>query len=231
MPPPSDASTATRWLAVSRRDPPPIRPSSTESDQPRYSAVQPVPAALPDDPTLSFSTTCTIPTVQEMSPCTLGWDKESLGRTLCNRARAIITAAVESGTPWTVDSVAQELNITGAHLHRQFKRHFDLTPRSFAASLSKVHMTSDGSTMSHQDCQSDLLDLAQDCPHIQDVHFPNLPFSLDFGDGLDDVYFTSPNIQSHSEKTCTELNPSETWNFDIQQLLSIEDVVYDVEDE
>jgi hypothetical protein len=85
--------------------------------------------------------------------------------------------------------------------------------------------------MPHPECQSDLLDLAQDCPHIQDALLPNLPFSLDVGDGLDDVFFTSPNIQGHSEKACTELNQSETWDFEIQQLLSIKDIVYDLEDE
>lgn len=237
MPLPSDASTTTRWLAVSRRDPAAnssflygvkstqifCRPTCPGRVARRSNVI------FFDNQHQAFD--AGYRPCKRCQPCTLGWDKESMGRTLCNRARAIIVTAVENGTPWTVDGVAQELNITGAHLHRQFKRHFDITPRSFAASLTKAHITSDDSTVPHPDCQPDLLDLAQDCPHIQDVLLPNLPFSLDVGDGLDDVFFTPPNIRGHSEKECAERNQSEVWDFDIQPLLSIEDIVYNLEDE
>lgn len=43
--------------------------------------------------------------------------------------------AETDGTPWTVEVFARDLGISGAHLHREFKKHFGLTPKSFGASL------------------------------------------------------------------------------------------------
>lgn len=45
-------------------------------------------------------------------------------------------AAVTNGTPWTVEAFARDLGISGAHLHREFKKHCGLTPKSFGASLT-----------------------------------------------------------------------------------------------
>lgn len=39
------------------------------------------------------------------------------------------------GRDRTVQSIAQELNVSSAHLHRLFKKCFNTTPKSFAASL------------------------------------------------------------------------------------------------
>lgn len=49
--------------------------------------------------------------------------------------------AETDGTPWTVEAFARDLGISGAHMHREFKKHFGLTPKSFGASLkSDTHL-------------------------------------------------------------------------------------------
>lgn len=45
--------------------------------------------------------------------------------------------AETDGTPWTVEAFARDLGVSGAHLHREFKKHFGLTPKSFGASLKR----------------------------------------------------------------------------------------------
>lgn len=46
--------------------------------------------------------------------------------------------------PWTVEAFARDLGISGAHLHREFKKHFGLTPKSFGASLNRdTHLKPD----------------------------------------------------------------------------------------
>lgn len=46
-------------------------------------------------------------------------------------------AAETKGTQWTVEAFARDLGVSGAHLHREFKKHFGLTPKSFGASLNR----------------------------------------------------------------------------------------------
>lgn len=49
--------------------------------------------------------------------------------------------AETDGTPWTVEAFARDLGVSGAHLHREFKKHFGFTPKSFGASLkSDTHL-------------------------------------------------------------------------------------------
>lgn len=54
---------------------------------------------------------------------------------LAQRLRNQIIVARTEGTPWTVEAFAKELGISGAHLHRQFKKHYLVTPKTFEASL------------------------------------------------------------------------------------------------
>lgn len=56
---------------------------------------------------------------------------------LAHCLRDLIVAAVTNGTPWTVEAFARDLGISGAHLHREFKKHCGLTPKSFGASLTR----------------------------------------------------------------------------------------------
>lgn len=51
--------------------------------------------------------------------------------------RDLIVIAETDGTPWTVEAFARDLGVSGAHLHREFKKHFGLTPKSFGASLNR----------------------------------------------------------------------------------------------
>lgn len=54
---------------------------------------------------------------------------------LAHCLRDLIVATEENGTPWTVEAFARDLGVSGAHLHREFKKHCGLTPKSFGVSL------------------------------------------------------------------------------------------------
>lgn len=58
--------------------------------------------------------------------------------------RDLIIAAQSKGAPWTVEAFAKEMGISGAHLHRQFKRHYKVTPKSFGASLKSGGLPQSG---------------------------------------------------------------------------------------
>ncbi|KAF3808873.1 Bifunctional transcriptional activator/DNA repair enzyme Ada [Colletotrichum gloeosporioides] len=70
---------------------------------------------------------------------------ENNGRKIAHRAHAMIMAAETDNVKWTVESLARKLGITSAHLHRQFKKWFLMTPKVFAASLGAA----DGSSAEH----------------------------------------------------------------------------------
>lgn len=69
-------------------------------------------------------------------PCSETWSRGSEGRALAQCLRDLIVTAETNGTPWTVEAFARDLGISGAHLHREFKKHCGLTPKSFGASLN-----------------------------------------------------------------------------------------------
>ncbi|EQB53429.1 hypothetical protein CGLO_06866 [Colletotrichum gloeosporioides Cg-14] len=78
-------------------------------------------------------------------PCNDSWSRENNGRESAHRAHAMIMAAETDNVKWTVESLARKLGITSAHLHRQFKKWFLMTPKVFAASLGAA----DGSSAEH----------------------------------------------------------------------------------
>lgn len=75
-------------------------------------------------------------------PCNDDWSRGNEGRVLAQCLRDRIVIAQTEGTSWTVEAFARELGISGAHLHRQFKRHYHLTPKSFGASFSRSRPSS-----------------------------------------------------------------------------------------
>lgn len=70
-------------------------------------------------------------------PCSETWSRGSEGRALAQCLRDLIVTAETNGTPWTVEAFARGLGVSGAHLHREFKKHCGLTPKSFGASLNR----------------------------------------------------------------------------------------------
>lgn len=80
-------------------------------------------------------------------PCNDAWSPESQGRAIANQAASRIAAAEASRSPWTVGIIARALGISEAHLHRQFKRWFRTTPKSFGASVKR---SAPKTTSSHQ---------------------------------------------------------------------------------
>lgn len=56
---------------------------------------------------------------------------------LAYRLRDLILAAEKNETQWTVEAFARKLGISTAHLHREFKKHCGLTPKSFRASIKR----------------------------------------------------------------------------------------------
>lgn len=77
-------------------------------------------------------------------PCSETWTRGSEGAALARCLRDMIAAAEEGGTAWTVEGFARGLGVSGAHLHREFKKHCGLTPRSFGASLRSGSFTDGG---------------------------------------------------------------------------------------
>lgn len=77
-------------------------------------------------------------------PCSETWSRGSEGRTLAYCLRDLIVAAEANGTPWTVEAFARDLGVSGAHLHREFKKYCGLTPKSFGASLNRGTSTRPG---------------------------------------------------------------------------------------
>jgi methylphosphotriester-DNA--protein-cysteine methyltransferase len=71
-------------------------------------------------------------------PCNSKWSRDSRGQVLAGRARELIAAAVAGETSWTVESCAAQLSISGAHLHRIFRKHFRTTPKAYAGSLQAI---------------------------------------------------------------------------------------------
>lgn len=138
---PPNASVSTRWLAVSRRD-------HTANSSFFYGAISTrifcrptCPGRLArrsnvvffDDQTQAVDSgyrPC-----KRCQPCNDEWSRGSEGRMLAYGLCDLIVAAHTGGTPWTVEAFAEELGTSGAHLHRQFKKHCHLTPKSFGASL------------------------------------------------------------------------------------------------
>ncbi|KAF4882225.1 Bifunctional transcriptional activator/DNA repair enzyme Ada [Colletotrichum fructicola] len=86
-------------------------------------------------------------------PCNDSWSRDNSGRRIAYRAHAMIVAAEADNVKWTVESMARKLGITSAHLHRQFKKCFLMTPKAFSASLgapegsSAGHMRLDGQAL------------------------------------------------------------------------------------
>ncbi|KAF4844127.1 Bifunctional transcriptional activator/DNA repair enzyme Ada [Colletotrichum siamense] len=77
-------------------------------------------------------------------PCNDSWSRENSGRRIAHRAHAMIVAAEADNVKWTVESMARKLGVTSAHLHRQFKKCFLMTPKAFAASLGAPEGSSAG---------------------------------------------------------------------------------------
>ncbi|EXF75113.1 hypothetical protein CFIO01_06723 [Colletotrichum fioriniae PJ7] len=68
-------------------------------------------------------------------PCNDDWSRDSSGRKIAHHARAMIVAAEADSLKWTVGALARKLGVASAHLHRQFKKCFLMTPKAFAESL------------------------------------------------------------------------------------------------
>lgn len=136
-------SESTRWLAVSRRD-------RTANSSFFYGVVSTRIFCRPTCPgrvarrsnvvffdDLDQATKSGYRSCKRCQPCSETWSRGSEGRTLAHCLRDLIAAAETNGTPWTVEGFARDLGISGAHLHREFKKHCGLTPKSFGASLTR----------------------------------------------------------------------------------------------
>lgn len=136
-------SESTRWLAVSRRD----RAANSSFF---YGVVSTRIFCRPTCPgrvarrsnvvffdDLDQATKSGYRSCKRCLPCSENWSRGNEGRTLAHCLRDLIVAAVTNGTPWTVEAFARDLGISGAHLHREFKKHCGLTPKSFGASLTR----------------------------------------------------------------------------------------------
>lgn len=136
-------SDSTRWLAVSRRD----RAANSSFF---YGAVSTRIFCRPTCPgrlarrsnvvffdSQSQASDAGYRPCKRCQPCSDHWSRGSEGQILAYCLRDLITAAETNGTPWTVEAFARELGVSGAHLHRVFKKHCHLTPKSFGASFKR----------------------------------------------------------------------------------------------
>lgn len=134
-------SDTTRWLAVSRRD-------RTANSSFFYGAVSTRIFCRPTCPgrlarrsnVVFFDDQTQVAGAgyrpcRRCQPCSETWTRGIEGAALARCLRDMIAAAEEGGTAWTVEGFARGLGVSGAHLHREFKKHCGITPRSFGASL------------------------------------------------------------------------------------------------
>lgn len=140
-------SNSSRWLAVSRRD---LAANSSFF----YGVVSTRIFCRPTCPgrvarrsnvvffdDLDQATKSGYRSCKRCQPCSDTWSRGSEGRALAQCLRDLIVTAETKGTPWTVEAFASDLGVSGAHLHREFKKHFGFTPKSFGASLkSDTHL-------------------------------------------------------------------------------------------
>lgn len=137
-----DPSTASRWLAVSRRDP-------AANSSFLYGATTTLIFCRPTCPgRLARRANVVFFESQDQAlrsgyrpckrcePCNAAWWPDMTSQALLAHAESLIRAAVQGGRPWTVAGVAREMRVSVSHLHRQFRKHYGLTPKDFAASLA-----------------------------------------------------------------------------------------------
>lgn len=77
-------------------------------------------------------------------PCSETWARGDDGAALARCLGDLIAAAEAGGLRWPVKGFARGLGVSGAHLHREFKKHYGLTPRCFGASLRSGALTTRG---------------------------------------------------------------------------------------
>ncbi|PKS11651.1 hypothetical protein jhhlp_001802 [Lomentospora prolificans] len=137
------AAPSARWLAIQHRDPSAnsaflygvtttrifCRPTCPSRVARRSNVV--FFDGLPDA-MLSGFRPC-----KRCEPCNDRWDRDAQTRTLVDAARKIILAEEARAGHWTVGSIAKELGVSGAHLHRQFKACLGVTPKAFAAGAAR----------------------------------------------------------------------------------------------
>lgn len=150
MPHTPHASDTTRWLAVSRRD-------TAANSSFFYGAVSTRIFCRPTCPGRVARRSNVVffddreqaagagyRPCRRCQPCSETWARGSEGAALARCLRDMIAAAEEGGIPWTVEGFARGLGVSGAHLHREFKKHCGLTPRSFGAELRSGGFTAGG---------------------------------------------------------------------------------------
>ncbi|KAH0429138.1 DNA repair and transcription factor ada [Colletotrichum camelliae] len=132
-------------------------------------------------------------------PCNDSWSRDNSGRRIAYRAHAMIVAAKADNVKWTVESLARKLSITSAHLHRQFKKCFLMTPKAFAASLGAPEGSSaENVRLDGQALCSDYV-LPETTPDLEGLlavdHFAD-NFAKWFADDVD--LFTSLDITTYT---------------------------------
>ena len=81
-------------------------------------------------------------------PDLVTWDPNAHGRKIVADAQMLMRQMTSRGEKWTVEDVAKQLGIGGAHLHRMFKKYLGETPKS--SSLQAEGINALGSVSSAQ---------------------------------------------------------------------------------
>lgn len=220
-----DPTTLTRWLAVSRRDAAAHSSFLYGAKSTRIFCRPTCPGRLARRSNVVFfdshhqALDAGYRACKRCQPCTRGWDRGIEGRTLACQSRDIIVKAEQDGRPWTFSSIARELNVTSAHLHRQFKRQFDTTPRSFAASLKLDAVMTDPSLLTPLGVNLES-SLQGDMPASEEDIFLPLPSpSCSFIEAFDAA--ASAEACAHRFADEDALEVSADWELDLWQLLEV----------
>jgi len=227
-----DPTALARWLAVSRRDATAHSSFLYGAKTTRIFCRPTCPGRLARRSNVVFfdsqdqALDAGYRACKRCQPCTRGWNRGIQGRTLACQSRDIIVKAEEDGRPWTFSRIARQLNVTPAHLHRQFKRHFDVTPRSFAGSLKLDATTTDLRLLMLPGLHLDLPLSGDARPDVEDSCLPLPSPSWDFINSFDGAASAEPRAHCHSEQASSGYQVSADLEFDVLQLLQIPDLAY-----
>ena len=230
-----DPTTLTRWLAVSRRDAAAHSSFLYGAKSTRIFCRPTCPGRLARRSNVVFfdshnqALDAGYRACKRCQPCTRGWDRGIEGRTLACESRDIIVKAEEDGRPWTFSSIARELKVTSAHLHRQFKRHFDVTPRSFAASLKLDAATTGPRLRSPLGMHLESSSPGNLSADAENICLPLPSPSWSFIEAFDAAASAEAFAHRHFEQTQEGHQVSAARDFDLWQLLEIPELACSVE--
>jgi len=135
----------------------------------------------------------------------------------------MIVAAEADGTPWTVGSFARKLNVSPAHLHRQFKKFYATTPKFFATSLRTAAPTGNSSASSRSTPVPSKVPITTPLLEYRAPTDSTQDFDIDWANGIDENMFASEDNDSSVYST---LETALTFDIDAEGPINDHDALW-----